>query len=237
MFHDLNKAEKRALREAAQLAYDRDVSMPSEDRDVHYLQARNPDLPFVVAGAVVHEIISIDEVGAVIRELIEDVSARLSASIESLGNRDRAPVEEPDPYDPNAVVSVAAILGEIDFLASSGEASLFVNTRTGEVRVSLGEGLDEFDDDVDFRKDEEWLYLLSRYDLDELGAMKKFARDASPAAGRDLYEALSGGGAFRRFRDVIHRRGLQQDWDQYRERCFADQICFELEERKIPFRK
>ncbi len=234
MFHDLSKAEKRALRAAAQLAHDRDVSMPGEDRDVHYLQARSADLPIIVGGAVVHGIISIDDVGAAARELIRDVSARLAAVVESYENREQSPIEEPDPYDPNAVVSVAAILGAIDFLTSSDEASLYVNTRTGEVRVSLGEGLD---DDADLDEDEEWLHLVERYDLDEIGIMKRFARDASPAANQELYAALSGRGAYRRFRDVIHRRGLQQDWDQFREHRFADHIRFALEGRKIPFRK
>src|SRR6185295_7287931 len=162
MFHDLSKGEKRALREAAQLAHDRDVSMPGEDRDVHYLQARNADLPLVVAGAVVHQIISIDDVGAAARELIGDVAARLSSAIGSYESREQSPIEGPDPYDPNAVVSVAAVLAEIDFLTSSDQASLFVNTRTGEVRVSLGEDLDDFDDDADLDEDEEWLHLMTR---------------------------------------------------------------------------
>lgn len=237
MFDDLTKAEKRALREAARLACDRDASMPGEDRDVHYLQARNANLPLVVAGAVVHEIISIDDVGAVARELIRSLTARLAAAIESSENSDRSPIEEPDPYDPNAVVSVTAILEEIDFLTSSDEASLFVNTRAGEARVSLGQGLDEFDDDAGFEEDEEWLWLLNRYDLDEIGMMKRFARDASPAASQELYDALGGRGAFRRFREVIQRRGLQQPWAEYREGRIADQIRFALEQRKVPFRK
>jgi hypothetical protein len=55
MFHDLTKGQKRALRAAAQLAYVRDTTMGEEDRRVHYLEARNPSLPFEEAGIAFRE--------------------------------------------------------------------------------------------------------------------------------------------------------------------------------------
>ena len=236
MFHDLTKAQKRALREAARLAHDRDTTMGREDRDVHYLQVRNSDLPIVVAGAVAHGIVRIDDVGEAARGLIEDLSARISAAMSAFEKSERVPTEEPDPYDPDAVVSIAAILGEIDFVTSSGDASLYVNTRTGEVGVSLGEGLDDLASE-ELEESEEWEYLLNRHELDEIGMMRKFSRQLGPAASQEILDALSGRGAFRRFRDVIHRRALEREWDEYRERRFSDVIRFELRERNIPFRR
>ena len=67
--------------------------------------------------------------------------------------------------------------------------------------------------------------------------MKRFARNAMPAASRDLFDALSGRGAFRRFRAVIHERGLKDEWEAFRAGRLADLIRFLLKEKGIPFRK
>ncbi len=235
MFHELTKAEKRALRAAADLAYDRDRVMPREDRDVYYLQARNSDLPIVVAGAVMHAIITIDDVDIVARGMIEALSKSLEEMAAELSRRESVQVEEADPHDPNAVVSVAAIVDSIDMLSGIEDGALYVNSRSGEVRVSFGDNDDE--DDIDYENDEEWVYLFSRHSLDEITTMRKFARNARPAASQELLDALSGRGAYRHFREVIRRRGLQSEWDAYRDAKRADLVRFELQERKIAFRR
>ena len=53
----------------------------------------------------------------------------------------------------------------------------------------------------------------------------------------DEGDALSGRGVFRRFRDVIHRRGLKDEWEAFRAKRLADLIRFRLKENGIPFRK
>lgn len=234
---DLTKAQKHALREAARLAHQRDTSMSLEDRDVHYLQARTPELPIVVGAAVVNRIISIDEVGEAARSLVADLASRIAAARESLAATGKERPAEEDTHDPSAVISIAAIMQEVDMLSASAEAALYVNRRTGEVFVSIGSDFDELGDDIDPEADDEWEYLLNRDSLDEMLTMKKFARNARPATAQELLDALSGRGAYGRFREVIRRRGLQHEWDSYREERIADHIRWTLRQRKLPFRK
>jgi hypothetical protein len=89
----------------------------------------------------------------------------------------------------------------------------------------------------ELESNQDWCALLNQYDLDEYGMRKRFARNAMPAASRDLFDALSGRGAFRRFRTVIHERGLQDEWEAFRAGRLADLIRFRLKEKGIPFRK
>jgi hypothetical protein len=236
MYHDLTKPQKKALREAANLAFERDTSMPLEDRDVHYLQARSADLPLVVAAAVVDEFLTRDDIGVAVRPLIDELATWIA---EVRARNPATPAEPPVEavsYDPNAVVSIAAIVYELDMLTSSDDTALYVNRETGEVLVDLGS---EFDapEEIDFENDDRWVYLFNRFSIDDMHIMKKFARNASPAASQELLNSLSGRGAYRRYRDVIHRRGLQREFDAYREGKLADLVRFELEQRKIPFKK
>ena len=96
MFHDLTKSQKRALREAAALAHQRDVGMPIEDRDVHYLEARNADLPMVVAVAVADGLLKEDEVSEPAREIVRDLVARIRSMRDSIS--DMPAFQPPDPY-------------------------------------------------------------------------------------------------------------------------------------------
>ena len=49
VFHDLTREQKRALREAAQLARDRDTTMAQEDRDVHSSAGARDSVPKTAA--------------------------------------------------------------------------------------------------------------------------------------------------------------------------------------------
>jgi hypothetical protein len=258
VFHDLTKGQKRALREAATLARSRDTEMAAEDADVYYVRARAADLPFVVGGAVAHGLIRLDDVGEAARDLVADLAQRLRVVEEVIDAHAGTPkphVDEEDGFDPQSAVSVARILEAIDLL--DDESHLYVHRITGEVRVvedefsaelddAEGEDLDEPDDPqwiVDARAatrevaaGADWVMLFRRRDFDDLHAMRRFARDATPAASRELLDALSGRGAFRRFRDIVTRRRLQQDWDEALTRQRAGDVRFRLRQLGITFR-
>jgi hypothetical protein len=232
MFHDLTKGQKRALRAAAQLAYQRDTAMIEEDRQVHYLDARNADLPYVVGGAVVEGVIRLDEVGEAARDLIDDLARRLQAVAQA---QDETPAKQPDEpaFDPNARVSLSAVLASVDLVTDT--ATLFVNRRTGEINVydseiDLGENPEESDD-------RDWIALLTTGDFDDYRIMKKFAQRATPAAGRELDEALRGRGAYRRFREVVRTRGLDDEWHAFRTSRIRETVRSTLEAAGIAFRE
>ena len=52
------------------------------------------------------------------------------------------------------------------------------------------------------------------WDIDEYGMMADFADRHHPS---ELHSAISGRGAFRRFKDVVRRMGLEQEWYQFRD--------------------
>ncbi|HEX7708570.1 MAG TPA: hypothetical protein VF701_19065 [Thermoanaerobaculia bacterium] len=133
MWQDLTKGEKRALRTAAELAHGRDRTMAREDRDVHYLEARNDDLPLIVGAAVAQGLLTIEEVAEVARERVAHVAGALREIREERATRVPEETDEDEEYDATSPVSVAAIVREIDSLRD--ETTLYVNRRTGEVRV------------------------------------------------------------------------------------------------------
>lgn len=255
MFYDLT-SQKRALREAAALAHQRDVGMPIEDRDVHYLQARNADLPMIVAVAVADGLLREDEVGEPAREIVCDLVARIRSMRDSIS--DTPAFQPPDPYVADAAVSVGTILGMIDMLSEL--SAIHVNRRTGET-VILDE--DEFPDDLEeedtgedeggdplpqwqqdamrqareIRESDDWLEVLSRLDIDEYSIMKRFAHGARPSVREALLDALAGKGSFRRFRDEIHRTGSEAAWKEFRSERIAREIREVLDAKGVPYRR
>jgi hypothetical protein len=178
MNHDLTKGEKRALREAAELAHQRDVAMPIEDRDVHYLEARNPDLPLVVAAAVADGLLTEDEVREPARERVRDLAARIRSMRRHVA--DRPATEPPDPYVADAPVSVGAILELVDLLGDLG--ALYVNRKTGEAVVLGEDELSMLEDDPDDAKDED--------DAGEPGAAEDDDPDSLPQWQRDSMKQI-----------------------------------------------
>jgi hypothetical protein len=62
-----------------------------------------------------------------------------------------------------------------------------------------------------------FLSLPSRFDVHEWQIMEDFASSAEDESLREeLLSALHGRGAFRYFKDVIHRRGVKEDWYEFR---------------------
>ena len=154
MYDDLTKSQKRALRAAAQLAHDRDRTMSAEDREAHYLEARNDDLLIIVGGAVANGVIGVGDVETAARELVADVAERIRAMIDA--QVERPPVaDEEEGEDPNAAVSVAAVVREVDAL--SEEATLYVNKRTGSVTVWRSDLLTDGELERDDEDAPEWL--------------------------------------------------------------------------------
>lgn len=251
--HDLTKGQKRALRAAAELAHQRDVKTPLEDRDVHFLEARNADLPIVIAAAIADGLLKEEEVGEAARELVANVAAHIREFRERVASE--PPLEEPDPYTPDAVVSLGKIVDEMELV--SDQMTLYLNRVTGELVLLTEEELEEAEESPDEEdlaempawqreertrtaavvESEDWIAMPSRFDLDEHRAMTKFAMRQRPSVCKRLDEALHGRGAFRRFRDEMHRSGLEAAWDEFRREWLARIVRDDLEDNGIPFRR
>jgi len=116
------------------------------------------------------------------------------------------------------------------------ETNLFYNTKTGEFDY-FNEYMDsEYDDSEKFEKDC-WIAAPSQRDIHEYDIMERFAETVTePRANELLSVALEGKGAFRRFKDTLHRVGLTDEWYEYKYNTFIDLAREWCEENNIPYK-
>jgi len=113
--------------------------------------------------------------------------------------------------------------------------SLYLNVETGEIvevsdedlgRMESGEEL-EFPEDEDLLREiierpEVYRALPSKYDIHEYNIMRNFAYAQKGRLRDDLLRALSGRGAFRYFKDTIHRYGVADRWYAFKEEVLKE---------------
>ena len=155
-----------------------------------------------------------------------------------------------------APVKLSAIVEAMEF--QTDESSAYLNRRTGAIviisdeefrAVEEGRPLEEYPDwqreDIEVAReileDEEGVYvrLPTRFEIHEWRIMDRFARWVEDERiSEELSYAIRGRGAFRMFKDAIHRLGVAEEWYEYRERalreiaagwCEANGIRFEEE--------
>lgn len=121
----------------------------------------------------------------------------------------------------------------------------YVNRKTGEV-VMLPE--DEFALDIGpefdemlaearaVEESEDFVALPDKYEIHEYAIMERFCYSLDDERlGDRLARAIQGRGAFRRFKDQIHRDGIEQDWYAYREAALKKIAADFLEAEGIAF--
>lgn len=132
------------------------------------------------------------------------------------------------------MIRLADIVDALD--VASDETSSYLHRTTGEVRIvtdeerRLAEGGADADDLPDWQAvavagarevvdSDDWLPLPSRYDVHEWAIMDAFAR---ALGSDDLQRALRGRGAFRHFRDAVHRLHLEDRWHAHRAQALQE---------------
>ena len=129
-------------------------------------------------------------------------------------------------------VSLHEVVEELEALGE--ESAAYLNRETGELYSIRDEEASVFEDGVDpddvpewlddelpkireVLESEDWLSLPTRFDIHEWAIMDGFARSIDDTDLRDeLLTAIRGRGAFRCFRDAVHRRGIHEDWYRHR---------------------
>lgn len=120
------------------------------------------------------------------------------------------------------------------------ESTSHLNVKTGEIVVVSDEDVVTADDGVDLDEYSDWerdaietaakvvesedyIPLPSQFDVHEYRIMEDFCRSLDDANLRDeMLNAISGRGAFRMFKDHIHRFNIADDWHQYRRAAFRE---------------
>jgi hypothetical protein len=147
-------------------------------------------------------------------------------------------------------VSLRQIIEELEALPE--EATLYLDRATGEP-YTLGdeeanlveEGLegelpDWLRDEVprirEILTSDRWLSLPTRFDIHEWAIMDAFAQSLDDLDVADeLLRALHGRGAFRAFKDAVHRRGVRLNWYRFRDAAIADIAAAWLDDQGIAY--
>jgi predicted thioesterase len=117
-------------------------------------------------------------------------------------------------------------------MASDGAYS-FYNELTGEFYYYSDFG-DRDDRDLD--EEEGWLRLPNRRDADEYEMMSDFADPVrNPRKREQLEIALSGKGAFLRFKDAVIREGVEDAWYAFRDRRYLEFARDWCDENELPY--
>jgi hypothetical protein len=149
-------------------------------------------------------------------------------------------------------VSLKKVVDEIDLLPNDTWTA-YLNRRTGElytVTDELARAADDPDSPLleDWREEvpkvheilgsDDWVELPTKFDLHEYRIMKGFCLAYPDEARREqLLEAISGRGAFRFFKSLVHRWGIQQQWYDYRDSEIERIVADWLEAEGIPYEK
>jgi len=131
--------------------------------------------------------------------------------------------------------------------------SNYLNKKTGEIVPISEEEMDAAENDEPIEDSPEWqeegiktakeiletddyIPLPSPFDIHEYEIMERFCLSIKDQKiSDDLYSAIKGSGAFRRFKDKVQRHGIEQDWYKYQDasyRKIAKEWC---EENRIKF--
>ena len=129
------------------------------------------------------------------------------------------------------IVKLSEIIQHIE-MASDGNYT-FYNELTGEFywHSDFGDN-----DDRDLDEEEGWIRLPSQRDADEYSMMSDFTDTVKNSRKREQLEiALSGKGAFRRFKDAINREGIEESWYAFRDRRYLEFARDWCEEEQLTY--
>jgi len=149
------------------------------------------------------------------------------------------------------IVSLHAVINAMD--VPSHEHWAFLNKRTGELvtltEEELGaaersEPLEEYpywqqqmiQQAREALESDEYLRLPGKFDIHEYAIMKRFCHSIEDGELRNLLlREIRGSGAFRRFKNTIHRYDIAGEWYQYRDEALEEIAVAWLEANGIAY--
>jgi hypothetical protein len=136
-------------------------------------------------------------------------------------------------------VKLNDIIEGLDFQSDEGHS--FLDKKTGEVVSISDEEMQAAEDDEPIEDFPDWqqdlvriakeivdetgdyIDLPTKFDIDEYSIMEKFCLSLDDSEmSDDLYSAIKGSGAFRRFKDAIHEYDIADDWYKYRDNALKE---------------
>lgn len=120
-------------------------------------------------------------------------------------------------------VKINDVIDALDFV--NDETQYFYIIKTEEI-LMVWDGMVNGKIDPDLIEEmeenfEEYIALPGKYEIDEYNMMEEFIDNLPEGCKQDeLYDAIRGTGAFRRFKDEVYELGLEQRWYKYRDDAY-----------------
>jgi hypothetical protein len=151
------------------------------------------------------------------------------------------------------IVSLSDVIEQMDL--TTDEATAYINQKTGELitltheEFALAEDADAAEAAPQWQKEllpkarevlasDDYIPLPSKFEIHEWSIMERFAQSLTDAAVSDeLDAALHGRGAFRRFKDAVHRLGIADEWYRFRDAALEEIAIEFLEEHGIAYQQ
>ena len=109
-----------------------------------------------------------------------------------------------------------------EFEMISSDTSLFYNKTTGEFNFYCDFYGAENEDYEKF-EEEDWIAAPDQQDINEYRIMEDFIETiTNPRKNELLSVAIEGKGAFRRFKDTLHRVDLTDEWYDFKHKAFVE---------------
>ncbi len=84
----------------------------------------------------------------------------------------------------------------------------------------------------------DWVALPSKFDIHEYAIMKRFCLGRDNQSQRELLlDAIAGRGAFRMFKNLIHRYGIEQQWYDFRNQEMRRIVADWLDAKGIAYKR
>jgi hypothetical protein len=149
------------------------------------------------------------------------------------------------------IVSLAAVIDELE--GASDEFPAFVNKRTGEIvsvsmeAMAAAEGNRSLEDVLDWEREmvetaidivetADYLRLPTQFEIHEYDVMRRFSEDYPDELISDaLLSNIRGSGAFRRFKDTIHRYRIEAEWYAFKAKALEEIAVEWLEEHGLSY--
>lgn len=151
-------------------------------------------------------------------------------------------------------VSLQSVVNEMDVL--SNEVTAYINKKTGELYsvseeeasiVEQGNEEDEFIPEWqretlpkvrEVLESGDYVALPDQFEIHEYEIMERFCLSLSDEGLQDeLLHDIRGSGAFRRFKDAIQHKGIQDDWYRFRDQALKRIAVDFLESEGIPWQE
>lgn len=85
---------------------------------------------------------------------------------------------------------------------------------------------------------DDWIALPDKFDLNEWAIMQEFASECETESLRhELQNAIHGSGAFRRFKQLVNRRNIQQAWYDFKKQALIEFVMEWLDANEIAYSK